>query len=242
MQENWKKDEISEPEQIELHNPEMTDILGEPPSWLLRGGSYLFLGIIGILLAGLFYFDYPRVTKYPLVIQDTKGVEWITSPYNGILDSLCVADGDTIVPGMRIGHILNQTNAYELKSTHSGILNMGPTWAINRNLQIGDTICAIVSHENRQLEGHLLIPSKQSIKFNHKDSILIELDRYPSREYGYIAGCIKQIVFVPSKHCLAVTVSLSFPMKTTSGVTIDYSIEQTGTALFSEKRKFKILK
>lgn len=131
---------------------------------------------------------------------------------------------------------------HPLQSIGEGKVYIGPHWSLKQKVCAGDTICAIVSADKSQPEGRLFLTSGQTANLHIGDSALIELDKYPSRKYGYLIGCTKEISFVPNRHCYAVSIQIPYPLITTSGHTVDYEVEQTGIVRFSEKRKIKFLK
>ena len=88
--------------QIELHNREVTDLLGDPPKWLIRSGSYLLYGILLLFLSVASLISYPDVVRGTVYIDDLANVEWVTTKSSGQIETFFVENdslvkyGDTI--------------------------------------------------------------------------------------------------------------------------------------------------
>ena len=88
--------------QIELHNREVTDLLGDPPRWLIRSGSYMLYGILLLFLTGASLISFPDVVRGTVFIDDLANVEWITTKSSGQIETFFVENdsfvkyGDTI--------------------------------------------------------------------------------------------------------------------------------------------------
>ena len=88
--------------QIELHNKEVTDLLGDPPKWLIRSGSYLLYGILLLFLSGASLISFPDVVRGTVFIDDLANVEWVTTKSSGQIETFFVENdslvkyGDTI--------------------------------------------------------------------------------------------------------------------------------------------------
>lgn len=232
-----EKDKIADPERIELHNPEMSDIMGDPPKWILHIGGYIFLGIIGLLMVCMFFYERPYIASYSVIIEDTCGVEWILAPSDGCIDTILFSDGQYINPGTTICLIINGNDSIPVKNRQGGALYIGQSWAVKRIVNVRDTISAVASQNNTYMEGRLYLSSFQLTDINKGDSALVEIEKYSAREFGHIIGSVGDILFVPSKNCYAVTINFKQPLCTTSGYYIDYDLKMNGIVSFSKKRK-----
>jgi len=85
--------------QIELHNREVTDILGDAPKWLIHSGSYLLYGILFVLLSGASFISYPDVVRGTVFIDDLANVEWVTANSNGQIETFFVDNNSLVKRG-----------------------------------------------------------------------------------------------------------------------------------------------
>lgn len=106
------KDDVTnkEPNKIELHNREMSDILGDPPVWIVRIGGPIFYSIIIILLLGTFWFQYPDKANGYITIGDQENIEWIIAQSSGLIENFFVADNKAVVANDTIGLIKNPSS------------------------------------------------------------------------------------------------------------------------------------
>ncbi len=103
MEINKYTQEKLEFENIELHNREINDILGDAPVWLIHTGSYLLYGIMVVLLLGTAIFKYPDVVQGTVVIDDFANVEWVVANSAGPIDAFFVEDKTIVKQGDTLG-------------------------------------------------------------------------------------------------------------------------------------------
>ena len=82
--------------QIELHNREVTDLLGDFPKWLIHSGSYLLYFILFLFLSGASLIRFHDVVHGTVFIDDLANVEWITTKSSGQIETFFV-ENDSIV-------------------------------------------------------------------------------------------------------------------------------------------------
>ncbi|GHT13782.1 hypothetical protein FACS189432_02830 [Bacteroidia bacterium] len=93
--------------QIELHNREITDLLGDAPVWLIHTGSYLLYGILSLLILGAAFISYPDVVKGTALIEDLANVDYVKANSSGQIETLFVEDNSMVKRGDTIGLIEN---------------------------------------------------------------------------------------------------------------------------------------
>ena len=119
---------------------------------------------------------------------------------------------------------------YLVKSGYDGIVIWGNSWGMGNIVNQGDTLCTVLSKEQGDPAGHIMLAQDEAIDLSVGDLVNIELNKYPSRNYGYLTGEVKFITFVPNNHSYAVEVSFPDGLETSKGMTIDYEIDLIGNA------------
>ena len=92
---------------IELHQREVGDLLGDAPKWLIHTGSNLLYGILMLFLAGAAFISYPDVVRGTVLIEDLANVEWITVNSTGPIEKFFVANNDFVKRGDTICIVQN---------------------------------------------------------------------------------------------------------------------------------------
>lgn len=110
MEDSRQKKETQETHHIELYNRDITDILGDAPSWLIHTGSYLLYGIITMLLIGTALFQYTDTIEGTVTIDDLANVRWVMAKSAGPIDEFFVEDGSHVQKNDTIAMIRNQAS------------------------------------------------------------------------------------------------------------------------------------
>lgn len=110
MEDSRQKKETQETHHIELYNRDITDILGDAPSWLIHTGSYLLYGIITLLLIGTALFQYTDTIEGTVTIDDLANVRWVMAKSAGPIDEFFVEDGSHVQKNDTIAMIRNQAS------------------------------------------------------------------------------------------------------------------------------------
>ncbi len=83
----------------ELRSEEVQEILGTPPSWMVQWGTALVLIVLAALVALGWWFKYPEKVVAGLVVTTVQQPIPVSSPVEGIIGRLVVADGDSVETG-----------------------------------------------------------------------------------------------------------------------------------------------
>ena len=110
MEDSRQKKGTQETHHIELYNRDITDILGDAPSWLIHTGSYLLYGIITLLLIGTALFQYTDTIEGTVTIDDLANVRWVMAKSAGPIDEFFVEDGSLVQKNDTIAMIRNQAS------------------------------------------------------------------------------------------------------------------------------------
>ena len=93
---------------------EITDLIGNPPGWLLRSGIGMIALVTFSVLALASYIQYPdKISGTGILTSDAPPIELI-SKANGYVDTLLIAQGDTVAQGQVLMYIQNTTDTKEL--------------------------------------------------------------------------------------------------------------------------------
>ena len=93
---------------------EITDLIGNPPGWLLRSGIGMIALVTFSVLALASYIQYPdKISGTGILTSDNPPIELI-SKANGYVDTLLVTQNDTVEQGQVLMYIQNTTDTKEL--------------------------------------------------------------------------------------------------------------------------------
>ena len=92
---------------------ELLDVVGEPPTWVMRGGASVMTGILLLFLGGTWVIKYPEVLTGTAVVTTQIQPIRVVTPTGGRMTSLLVKD-ETLV---KKGDVLAETeNTTELQN------------------------------------------------------------------------------------------------------------------------------
>ncbi len=89
------------------HSNEINEIIGQPPSWLVRRGTGLFLFVLLILLAGASVYRYPDVVRTRAILVTENPPVPLVARENGRIAALLVANGQAVQQGELLAVIEN---------------------------------------------------------------------------------------------------------------------------------------
>ncbi len=101
----------------ELVNTAVNEVLNRPPGWLLRWGTTLFFGVIGLILAVSWFVQYPDLVSAPLRVLPAQLPKSITARTEGRLEKLWVKDGETVKSGNILAYL-------ESTADHNDVLKL----------------------------------------------------------------------------------------------------------------------
>lgn len=91
------------------HNEQTTDILGKLPPWIVRWGMLVIFIIFALLIIGCYLMKFPQVVTAPIVITTINPPATLITKMSGRIDSIFVADGDTVTENKTIAMIQNSS-------------------------------------------------------------------------------------------------------------------------------------
>ncbi len=126
---------------------EVEELIGSPPSWLVRRGITVIFIVIITLLTGAYFFRYPEIISSSVVITAEHPAIWLVSQTNGRIDSVYVKDQSKIDKDQIVATIENTASMDDvlflkrkLESITEGIKNKGADslLILPRDLNVGE--------------------------------------------------------------------------------------------------------
>ena len=81
------------------HSEEAQSILGRAPSWVVRWGVTVVFCILAGIVAGCYFIRYPQTITAPISITTINPPSDLAARYDGLLDTVCVSNGDAVHAG-----------------------------------------------------------------------------------------------------------------------------------------------
>jgi HlyD family secretion protein len=95
---------------IEIRNEEVQEIMGQVPSWIVRWGTSLVVGILLLFIAGSFVYKSPSVVHEPVIITTENPPAKVIARADGKIESLFVEDKQHVMPEKPLALIENPAN------------------------------------------------------------------------------------------------------------------------------------
>lgn len=89
------------------YSEETQAILGRAPSWVVRWGVTVVFCIFGGILLGCYFIKYPDTVAAPVVITTLNPPADLYARYDGLIDTLCVEDGEAVAKGAIVAVLRN---------------------------------------------------------------------------------------------------------------------------------------
>jgi multidrug resistance efflux pump len=122
-------------------------------------------------------------------------------------------------------------NRYILKSNINGTVSFLNHWTANQQVTQGDLVFFIIPSNNSSLIAKLKSPAQNSGKIKIGQKVHIQLENYPSTEFGVILGEINHISLIADKNGnYIIDVKLPSDLITSYNKHIDFKQEMKGAA------------
>lgn len=95
---------------MEIRSDEVQEILGAPPGWLVRWGTAVVMGCIGVLLFLAWFVRYPEVVSGRVLLTTDQPPMEVIAAENGYVATLSVRDRDTVKAGQLLAVIQSTAN------------------------------------------------------------------------------------------------------------------------------------
>ncbi|MDP4277254.1 MAG: HlyD family efflux transporter periplasmic adaptor subunit [Bacteroidota bacterium] len=114
--------------------------------------------------------------------------------------------------------------AYLLVSPIHGTVNLMGNWSPNQNVTSGETVFTILPDHLSAPIGKALVPATGSGKVKQGQVVLVRLNNFPDKEFGYIKGKVRSLSNVPLSDGNYVA-EIQFP----EGLKTNYAIKLTAS-------------
>jgi multidrug resistance efflux pump len=130
---------------VELRSEEVQEILGTPPSWLVRWGTFLLFLSVACLVGVTWYVQYPDVLEARVQISSAMPPVEVVARADGNIQSFFVSDGQQVNVGQVLG-VLQSTAQYAHIQSLDSVVNMlqnldataKKTVSIPKGLELGE--------------------------------------------------------------------------------------------------------
>jgi multidrug resistance efflux pump len=120
---------------------------------------------------------------------------------------------------------------YVLKSSIEGKVSFLNYWNSNQYVRQGDLVFTIIPNNNSSYIAKLKTPAQNSGKIKVGQNVNVNLDNYPSTEFGVLNGTVNKISLTPNEEGLyVVDVKLPEKLTTSYNKTIEFKQEMRGSA------------
>jgi len=99
-----------EKKEIELRSVEYQEVLGQPPSWLVRSGTMLIASILLLMLLLSFVFKYPDIIISRIVITTINPPAPLKAQVSGKITDIFVQEKQSVMPEEVIAVLENTAN------------------------------------------------------------------------------------------------------------------------------------
>jgi HlyD family secretion protein len=146
-----------EHKEVEIRSEAVQEVMGKVPSWIVRWGIMLLLGIVLVLLTGSYFFMYPDVIVTEMTLTSRHPVAQIVARASGKMSQLYVTDGQAVTVNMLLAVIENPAKTEDvmrlssnsiggLTGTSLSVSSLGD-WRVDwTGLELGDIQPAYTSY------------------------------------------------------------------------------------------------
>ncbi|MBO0933600.1 HlyD family efflux transporter periplasmic adaptor subunit [Fibrella aquatilis] len=99
---------------VELRNPEVDDLMGQSPAWIVRWGTLLLFVVLGSVFAVGWFIRYPDVVPARLVLLADNPPRSVIARTEGRIVRLLVREGAAVRSGQPLAYLESTTNHAEV--------------------------------------------------------------------------------------------------------------------------------
>ena len=177
---------------IELRHESMEEIMGAPPSVMVRIGSGLLLAIIVILVSGSVFFPSDVKIQLPAILDGGLPLSMIIAPATGNMKHYphegLVNRGDTLL-------FIENTNEelVPVFADFSGFFEVNPLIEMKRHIHENDTVGFIWPADQDTVVCKIRLTAAQGKEVRVGNKVRIAIDDYPVEQYGVFETTIHSI-------------------------------------------------
>lgn len=189
-------------EEIGLVNEEIKEILGVPPKWIIRWGSFVLLMALLLFILPAVLIKRPEIITVDAAVTPLQKTMIMSLPLDAAVDTVYINDGQSINHGDTL------VSYFETGALKSLIAPISGTVSLQRLLFKGIVITAdttvfeiIPATQSYRITATISDEVANSIKMGQ--STTIQLSAYPSDVYGNVTGVIVTRPKVIGNNCFA---------------------------------------
>jgi len=156
-----------EHDNIELRSHEVQEILSRPPKKLIRYGTSVICGILAVLIAGSFFFNYPDMISGEVVITTENPPAWIVAKSSGFIKELYCADKQAVNANEILAVIENPAETQDVmtlaemlsEAIYTDSITEIPDKILRLNFTLGDIQTAYASFVQAYTDYHNFMQS-----------------------------------------------------------------------------------
>jgi multidrug resistance efflux pump len=156
-----------EHDNIELRSHEVQEILSRPPKKLIRYGTSVICGILAVLIAGSFFFNYPDMISGEVVITTENPPAWIVAKSSGSIKELYCADKQAVNANEILAVIENPAETQDVmtlaemlsEAIYTDSITEIPDKILRLNFTLGDIQTAYASFVQAYTDYHNFMQS-----------------------------------------------------------------------------------
>ena len=149
---------------IELKSPAVQEILGRPPRWIIRWGITVIVIIIGGIIVGSCFFNYPEIISAPIVVTTENLPVNIVAKTTGRIDTLLVQEKQPVEKNQLLAVIENPARFEDVMFLYEQV-NERTSGQVNERTSGQDDDSSLVYSSSRPLQlGNLQPVYQQFIK------------------------------------------------------------------------------
>ncbi len=103
------------PQRDSFYSEEVQTIMGKAPSWVVRRGITVVFAIFVGILVGCWFVKYPDLVEAPATITTLNPPADLVARYDGLIDTLCVSDGDLVEKGRLVAVLHNAADREDVR-------------------------------------------------------------------------------------------------------------------------------
>lgn len=212
----------------EIIDEELNDVLGSPPSILMRYGNLFMLLLIFILLFLSVIIRYPDYISGQAIVR-ARNAAFIQSPQAGLLGALFVANGERVDRGKPLCKLICQGKEDTLRATASGVVEF------QRELKVHDEIDSLsplffIRNPKEHYKVEIRTSIARSGKIKPGQVVYISFNQFPQQEYGEVRARILSRPFIQTNNEVVLEAELEKGLHTTNGSQLEINMEASGQA------------
>lgn len=153
-------------------NDDVQQILGKPPSWILRWGITVVVISFLFLLAMSYFIKYPDVVVAPMLVTTESPPLRIVAQTSGKISELLVVDGEQVVANQLLAELentANRTDIFTLENELKRIENLDSyddflLVEFNKNWQIGSLQTTFANFQQHCQDLHYFLENRHAVQ------------------------------------------------------------------------------